>query len=79
MKTSQLQELKPGDCIFHHCEIIHGSDQNKSIKDRVGLVLSYKSKKAKLNKKGWNRYQNRLRKNLAFLKKTNSGYKTVPK
>tara|TARA_B110000914_G_C15421196_1_gene426670 strand:- start:40 stop:819 length:780 start_codon:yes stop_codon:yes gene_type:complete len=71
--------LNAGDCIIHHCEIIHGSDQNKSIKDRVGIVLSYKSKKAKLDKKGWNRYQNRLRKNLAFLKKTNSGYKTVPK
>ena len=71
--------LSAGDCIIHHCEIIHGSDQNKSIKDRVGIVISYKSKKAKLNKKGWNRYQNRLKKNLLFLKKTNSIFNPVPK
>ena len=69
--------LNAGDCIIHHCEIIHGSDKNKSTKDRVGLVISYKSKKAKVDKKGWHRYQNRLKKNLAFLKKTNSPYKTL--
>ena len=36
--------LKPGDCIIHHCEVIHGSKDNRSNLDRVGLVISYKAK-----------------------------------
>ncbi len=60
--------LKPGDCILHHCEVIHGSNANKSKFDRVGLVMSFKQSNAKVNKKGWKLYQNRLKKNLSFLK-----------
>ena len=62
--------LNPGDCIFHHCEVIHGSNVNRSNTDRVGLVLGYKSKKAKVDKKGWRIYQKRLEENLTFLKKS---------
>ena len=60
--------LKPGDCIFHHCEVIHGSNANKSNNDRVGLVMSFKNNKAKINKKGWILYQKKLKENLNFLK-----------
>jgi hypothetical protein len=42
---------------------------NRSNTDRVGLVLGYKSKKAKVDKKGWRIYQKRLEENLTFLKK----------
>ena len=43
--------LNKGDCIIHHCEVIHGSSKNKSNKDRIGLVISYIGKRAKINKK----------------------------
>ena len=40
--------LNAGDCIFHHCEVIHGSNQNKSNTDRVGLVMSFKNSNVKI-------------------------------
>ncbi len=60
--------LKPGDCIIHHCEVAHGSRNNLSNSDRIGLVISYKAKGAKVDKKGWNKYQDQLKKNLKYLK-----------
>lgn len=60
--------LDQGDCILHHCEVIHGSNKNKSNYDRVGLVLSYKSKKAKVDQIGWKIYQSKLKKNLSSIK-----------
>ncbi len=62
--------LNAGDCIFHHCEVIHGSNQNKSNTDRVGLVMSFKNRNAKISKIGWRNYQKKLKKNLSFIKKT---------
>ena len=62
--------LKPGDCIFHHCEIIHGSNANHSNSNRIALVMSFKNKMAKVNKKRWKSYQKKLEKNLSFLRNT---------
>ena len=59
--------LKPGDVIFHHCEVIHGSNKNNSNLDRVGLVMSFKGAKAKVNLKNWKKYQKNLKKNLNHL------------
>ena len=64
-----LPKLRPGDCVMHHCEVLHGSKENKSQKDRLGLVMSFKNKKAKVDKKRWLDYQYQLKKNLKFLKK----------
>ena len=61
--------LKAGDCLFHHCEIIHGNNKNNSNLDRVGLVMSFKNIKAKINKKGWAKYQSNLRKNSTYIQK----------
>ena len=61
--------LNPGDCIIHHCEVAHGSNKNISNLDRVGLVISYKARGAKVDKDGWSRYQKDLKMNLKFLKK----------
>ena len=41
-KNYKNSNLKPGDCIFHHCEIIHGSNANHSSSNRIGLVMSLK-------------------------------------
>lgn len=59
--------LKPGDVIFHHCEVIHGSNRNNSNQDRVGLVMSFKGAKAKVNLNSWKKYQKNLKKNLNHL------------
>ncbi len=59
--------LVAGDCIIHHCEIIHGSNINKSTSDRVGLVMSFKNKKSKVDRKGWLKYQAKLKKNFKFI------------
>lgn len=61
--------LKIGDCIIHHSEVVHGSGLNKSNKDRIGLVIGYKSTKAKINKKKLANYKENLKKNILFLKK----------
>ena len=63
--------LKPGDVIFHHCEVIHGSNKNYSNNDRVGLVMSFKGIKAKVDIKRWNKYQKNLKLNLNHLAQAN--------
>ena len=65
----KIPSLVAGDCIIHHCEVIHGSKPNESNFDRVGLVISFKAKSAKVNSKGWAMYQRKLKKNLKFLNK----------
>ena len=61
-------KLNIGDCIIHHCEVLHGSSVNKSNKDRIGLVISYKGQSAKINKIKIKKYKNLLKKNLKYLK-----------
>ena len=41
--------LKQGDCIVHHCEVIHGSKKNNSNYDRIGIAISYKNKSSKID------------------------------
>ena len=62
-------ELNAGDCIFHHCEVIHGSKKNISNLDRIGLVISYKGLSAKINKKKLLNYKSLVKKNLLSLKR----------
>ena len=56
--------LKKGDCLIHHCEVMHGSNKNISNKNRVGIAISYKSlfSKIDLNKK--RQYEDSLKKTL---------------
>ena len=60
--------LTLGDCLIHHCEIVHGSKKNKSNKDRIGLVISYKGKSAKIDKRKLKLYRLSVKKNIAALK-----------
>ena len=57
-------KLAIGDCIIHHPEVIHGSDKNTSNNDRIGLVFSYKSKSASINKAKIIEYKRNLKINL---------------
>jgi len=63
--------LKAGDCIIHHSEVVHGSNSNRSNKDRIGLVIGYKSIKAKIDKIKLYQYKKIVNKNIAFLRKKN--------
>ena len=61
--------LKKGDCVIHHPEVIHGSNANLSSRNRRGVVISFKSRNALINKLNIKRYKSRVKKNLQSLYK----------
>ena len=44
-----ISQLKPGDVLIHDSFIVHGSKQNLSKKDRIGLTIRYIEKKGKID------------------------------
>lgn len=56
--------LSPGDCIMHHCEVVHGSKANKTNRFRRAIVISLKAESSEIDKSSFNKYQNRLKKHL---------------
>ena len=60
-------KLDPGDFIIHHSAVIHGSKKNVSNKNREGLVISYKTVDAKVNKKKLFIYKKKVKENLKKL------------
>ena len=63
----KFPSLNVGDCLIHHPEVIHGSFPNKSKYNRVGLVVSYKGLKSKIDIHKSNQYKKNLKKNLNSL------------
>ena len=57
-------KLKAGDCLIHHPEVIHGSYKNKSNKDRVGFVVSFKGKNSKTDNVRLKMHKDNIKKNL---------------
>lgn len=57
-------KLFPGDAIFHHSEIIHGSSPNKSGLRRRGLTFQFKDYRAKYDIKMKKRYIESLNKQI---------------
>jgi ectoine hydroxylase-related dioxygenase (phytanoyl-CoA dioxygenase family) len=45
-------ESKPGDVVFVHSHCVHGSNENKSDKNRNSLVIGYKAKTAPMREGG---------------------------
>ncbi len=68
LKNLSFKKIYPkmniGDVLFHHCEIIHGSSNNKSNLDRIGLAISFKTKTAKIDKSKLIEYKKKLKKSL---------------
>ena len=60
-------KLKPGDFIIHHSAVIHGSKKNTSNMDREGLVISFQTSDAKINKKKMSIYRKKVKENLKKL------------
>ena len=56
--------LNPGDCIMHHCEVIHGSNANNTNKNRRAIVISMKTKSSKVDKIKLKKYKSKLKKHL---------------
>lgn len=57
-------KLNIGDCLVHHCEIIHGSKPNKSILPRRGFTIQMMDNKTSINKVAFKKYQNSLKKQI---------------
>ena len=61
-------DLKPGDCLIHHSQIIHGSKKNLSEFSRRGFTVQIIPKNAKINIKKFNKYQDSLLKQIKLRK-----------
>ena len=48
--------------LIHHPEVIHGSNANLSSRNRSGVVISFKSRNALINKLNIKRYKSRVKK-----------------
>ena len=57
-------KLKPGDCLIHHPETIHGSFKNTSKNDRLGFVISYAKKNHKVDLNRLKSYMAKVNKSL---------------
>lgn len=64
--------LSPGDALFHHCEIIHGSSANKSGLRRRGLTFQFKDQKAKYDTVLKKKYLESLNKQIELRDKNKS-------
>jgi len=62
--------LKPGDAAIHHTMNVHGSNPNKSGKQRRGLLICFKGKNTKRNESLFNRYQKNLEELIKIRNKT---------
>ena len=46
-----IPNIKLGDCIIHHCLVVHGSNINKSKFSRRGLTVRFIGKSSKIDNK----------------------------
>jgi len=61
-------DLKPGDCLIHHSQVIHGSKKNLSEFSRRGFTVQIIPKNAKVNIEKFNKYQDSLLKQINLRK-----------
>lgn len=57
--------LKPGDCLLHHSQIIHGSKKNESDFSRRGFTVQVMKKNSKVDKKRFKKYEDSLIKQIS--------------
>lgn len=56
--------LKIGDCLIHHSEIIHGSQPNTSSRPRKGFTIQIMDKKTSVDQLAFKKYQKSLNKQI---------------
>ena len=57
-------KLSPGDCVMHHCEVVHGSNANNTNRNRRAIVISLKAYSSKINQENFQKYQLRLKRQI---------------
>lgn len=62
-------DLNPGDILIHSCEVIHGSDANKSNNSRRGLTMQFQDFYAKIDKVKYKKYLKKLYNQISLRKK----------
>ena len=55
-------KLNPGDCILHHCNVVHGSNNNRSKRNRLSIAIRLVSKNSKIDQKKMKNYLKLLNK-----------------
>ena len=55
-----IPKLNPGDVLIHHCLMVHGSNDNKSEKNRRGFTIQFKDKASDYDKELLKNYENKL-------------------
>ena len=63
--------LKKGDALIHHCLVVHGSNKNKSSKNRKGWTLQYKDKRSRYDLKHIKKYEKSLKLQIEMREKNN--------
>jgi phytanoyl-CoA hydroxylase len=56
-----VPKLRPGDALFHHSQIIHGSSDNKSGKRRRALTFQFKDRSSKFDSEMKKKYLKSLK------------------
>ena len=49
-------KLFPGDCLIHHCEVVHGSNQNKTSQRRRGIAIRFVARNSQIDKQNMKKY-----------------------
>jgi ectoine hydroxylase-related dioxygenase (phytanoyl-CoA dioxygenase family) len=62
LETKVQPIMNPGDILLHHGLMVHGSEANKTNRDRRGMSMWYKAKSAKVDESGLKSYNNSLEK-----------------
>ena len=60
----ETPNLKIGDCLVHHCLVMHGSTKNTSEKSRRGFTFQFKDSNSKYDLKKKKLYERSLKKQL---------------
>tara|TARA_Y200000002_G_scaffold374844_1_gene376208 strand:- start:367 stop:1116 length:750 start_codon:yes stop_codon:yes gene_type:complete len=58
--------LEPGDCLVHHCLVVHGSEKNRSTMDRKGFVMQFVSSTDTVDQNKLYNYRKSLEKQISI-------------
>ena len=67
----ETPNLKTGDCLVHHCLVMHGSTKNNSNKSRRGFTFQFKDANSKYDFQKKKAYEKSLKKQVQERKKHN--------
>lgn len=60
-----IPNIKKGDCIFHDCLVVHGSNKNTSVYPRRGLTIRFIGNTSKIDIERKRKYEKDLKRNIS--------------